>query len=116
MENNAIFNVIQQSFRMAVGATASIVETLQDSQKRSQVLSDFSTEWQQKSEEWAQKGTITEQEARKIIEQFFKGYHSNNKNSYNDIEVKSVDNQSNDIQELTREIIALREEVQKLNV
>ena len=116
MESNTVFNFIQQGFRTAVGATASMVETLQDNEKRSQVLSDFNTEWQQKSQEWAQKGTLTEQEARKIIEQFFKGYNSNNRNSYEDIEVKSVNNQSNGIQELTREIVALREEVQKLNV
>lgn len=116
MENNTIFNLIQQGFRTAVGASASVVETLQDSQKRSQILSDLNTEWQQKSQEWEQKGTITEQEARKIIEQFFKGHSSKSSNPYEDIEVKSVDNQSNGIQELTREIVALREEVQKLNV
>lgn len=116
MESNTIFNLIQQGFRTAVGATASVVETLQDSQKRTQILSDLNTEWQQKSQEWAQKGTITEQEARKIIEQFFKGYTNKNSNSYENIEVKSVDNQTNGIQELTREIVALREEVQKLNV
>jgi polyhydroxyalkanoate synthesis regulator phasin len=115
MESNTIFNLIQQGFRTAVGATASVVETLQDSQKRSQILSDLNTEWQQKSEEWAQKGMITEQEARKIIEQFFQSYTGKSSNSYENIEVKSVDNQSNGIQELTREIVALREEVEKLN-
>jgi hypothetical protein len=30
MESNTIFNFIQQGFRTAVGATASVVETLQD--------------------------------------------------------------------------------------
>ncbi|MBL1211100.1 hypothetical protein [Geminocystis sp. GBBB08] len=116
MESNTIFNLIQQSFRTAVGATASVVETLQDNQKRSQIFSDFNREWQQKSQEWAEKGTITEQEARKIIEQFFKGYTSKTSNSDEETGVKSEDNQSNGIQELTREIVALREEIQKLNV
>ncbi|BAQ60273.1 hypothetical protein GM3708_679 [Geminocystis sp. NIES-3708] len=116
MESNTIFNLIQQSFRTVIGATATIVETLQDNQKRSQVLSDLNAQWQEKSQEWVQKGTITEQEARQIIEEFFKGYTSKNSNFYEDVEVKSVDNQSNGIQELTREIIALREELQKLNL
>lgn len=116
MESNTIFDTIQQGFRTAVGAAASVVETLQDNQKRSQMLSDLNAEWQQKSQEWAEKGTMTEQEARKIIEQFFKGYSSGGSKSCEDIQVKSVDNQSNDIQELTREIVALREEVEKLNV
>lgn len=117
MESNTIFNLIQESFRTAVGATASVLETLQDNEKRNQVLSDLNAQWQQKSQEWSQKGTITEQEARKIIEQFFKGYTSHNTNNfYEDIEIKPKNNQVTSIQELTREIVALREEVQKLNV
>lgn len=116
MESNTIFNLIQQSFRTVIGATATMVETLQDNQKRSQILSDLNEQWQEKSQEWMQKGTITEQEARQIIEEFFKGYTSKKSNFYEDVEVKSVDNQSNGIQELTREIVALREELQKLNV
>ncbi|BAQ66217.1 hypothetical protein [Geminocystis sp. NIES-3709] len=114
MENNTLLNIIQQSFRTVIGATAEAVETLQDNQKRNQVLSDLKIEWQEKSREWSEKGTITEQEARKIIEQFFKGYTDKNR-SYQEIEITSEDPQNDSIQELTKEIIALREELQNLN-
>jgi polyhydroxyalkanoate synthesis regulator phasin len=114
MENNILFNIVQQSFRTALGATAEVVETLQDNQKRNQILSDLNAQWQEKSQIWSEKGTMTEQEAKKIIEQFFKGYNNKNQTPQN-IEITLEDNENGSITELTKEIIALREELQNLN-
>lgn len=114
MENNTLLNIVQQGFRTALGATAEAIETLQDNQKRSEVLSDLNAQWQEKSQVWSEKGTMTEKEAKKIIEQFFKGYNHNNQSPQN-IEITLEDNQNGSITELTNEIVALREELQNLN-
>jgi hypothetical protein len=66
MNANNIFQFVQQGFRITVGATASLVETLQDPQKRTEAISEMQTEFNQKADEWAQKGEITEQEARRM--------------------------------------------------
>ncbi|WP_017292402.1 hypothetical protein [Geminocystis herdmanii] len=114
MENNTLLNIVQQGFRTALGATAEAIETLQDNQKRSQILSDLNVQWQEKSQTWSEKGTMTEQEAKKIIEQFFKGYHHKNQSPQN-IEITLENNPNGSINELTNEIIILREELQNLN-
>ena len=68
MNNNSLLQFIQQGFRVTIGATASLVETIQDPQKRTEALSQLQIELEQKTREWAQKGEVTEQEARRIID------------------------------------------------
>ncbi|MGI0482105.1 hypothetical protein ACN4EE_15135 [Geminocystis sp. CENA526] len=111
MDNNTLLNIVQEGFRTVIGATTEAIETIQDNQKRHQVFSDLSTQWQQKSKEWSQKGTMTEQEAKKIIEQFFQGYTNKNQ-SPQPINITVDDEENEDISSLTKEIIALREEIQ----
>lgn len=49
MENNNLINFVQQGFRTVVGATASAIETLQDNNKRNQIVSELTTELQKKN-------------------------------------------------------------------
>lgn len=114
MENNTLLNIFQQSFRTVLGATTEVIETLQDNQKRREILSELNAQWQEKSQVWSEKGTMTEQEAKKIIEQFFKGYNHHHQSPQN-IDITLEDNQNGSIAELTSEIVALREELQNLN-
>ena len=115
MHNDNISQTIQQGFRIAVGAITSLVETAQNSEKRSEALSEFQMELNQKAREWAIKGEITEQEARKIIESLL------NKNAERD----SVDSEPQSstvhetninvgLQQLRDELIALRIELAKM--
>ena len=120
MDSNTFVEILKQGFRTTVGATTSAVETLQDEQKRNEFLSELNTQWTEKSQEWAEKGTLTEQEARRIIEQFFqqKGNQSDNQSSYGEnvgSNNSANSNYSDDIRELTQEIINLREELKKIN-
>lgn len=118
MENNNLINFVQQGFRTVIGATAEALETIQNSDKRNQVISELSSELEKKSQEWRQKGTLTEEEAKKIIEKIFQGkeYTSDVKNNYTEeVEVTTVDNPYKNIQQLTQEIISLREELEKTN-
>lgn len=125
MESNNLFNLVQQGFRAAIGATTSVVETLQDPQKREQTLSELNEEWQKKSQEWVQKGEVTEKEARRMIDNFLqkKGqssqsniYESNNDNMTNASNSSSQSfSTASEIQELNEAIVSLRIELEKLN-
>lgn len=67
--NSTLFNTLQQGFRITVGATAHLVETLQDPQKRQGTFQDLQQEWDQRASQWAQKGTTTEMEARQYVDE-----------------------------------------------
>lgn len=114
MNNDNISQTIQQGFRVAVGAITSLVETAQNPDKRSEVLSELQMELNQKAREWAIKGEITEQEARKIIESLL---HQNAKpNSASDRPEDTVPetNINSGLQQLRDELIALRIELAKM--
>lgn len=118
MDSNNITNILQQGFRTLIGATAEAIETIQNTEKRNQTLSQLTTELQKKSQQWQEKGTLTEEEAKKIIEKLFQ--HQNQRSTTNDnftqeIEVKTADNPYQNIQQLTQDIISLRQELEKMN-
>ncbi len=68
MNSDNLTQLLQQRFRITLGATASLVETLQDPQKRNQNLSDLRSELNHLTQEWAEKGEVTEQEARNFVD------------------------------------------------
>src|SRR4028118_580716 len=68
MNSNNLLQLLQTGLRVSLGATTSLVETLQDPQKREENLSQLRSELSQRVAEWAEKGEITEQEARNFIE------------------------------------------------
>lgn len=68
MNANNLLQTIQQGYHIAVGATATLWETLQDPQKRETALSDLQLQWQQHSQAWLAKGEVTEREARRTVE------------------------------------------------
>jgi polyhydroxyalkanoate synthesis regulator phasin len=121
--NNNFLNLVQQGFRTAVGATTSLMETLQDPQKREQTLSELNEEWQKKSQEWAEKGATTEQEARRLIENFWqkKSPESNTDESTGEstpdasTASSAKPNPAREVQELTEAIVSLRTELEKTN-
>lgn len=113
MDNN-FTNIIQQGFRTVVGAMAVTLETLQDNEKRSKVISALARDWEVKSQQWAEKGSLTEEEARKIIESFFQGKEGKDfSQNSSEGEVNSSANSYQDISILTQEIISLRKELEQ---
>jgi polyhydroxyalkanoate synthesis regulator phasin len=121
MKSNNIIEIAQQTFRIAIGATATLLETIQNSEKRSTVITDMQTELSQKSQQWAQKGEVTEQEARQTLEKLlqktpWKGNSRNsatNDNNYTDTTVVNSVTKS-ELQSLTEQITALRNELEQL--
>ena len=120
--NNNFLNLVQQGFRTAIGATTSLMETLQDPEKREQTLSELNEQWQKKSQEWAEKGETTEQEARHMIENFWqkKSPESNIDQStgQSTTDASSASstkpNPALEVQELTEAIVSLRTELEKI--
>lgn len=112
---------MQQGFRVTVGATTSLVETIQDPQKRTEALSQIQTELEQKTQEWSQKGEVTEQEARRIIDNLIsqRGWQkktntANSNNQYSSSNNSSENSVQSDLEELTEQIIALRKDLENL--
>jgi polyhydroxyalkanoate synthesis regulator phasin len=121
MDSNNIFQTVQKGFRVTVGATASVVETLQNPQKRADVFSELQTELSQKTEEWSIKGEETEEEARRMLDVFLRRQNwqtanSNQSESYNNAtnNTNVSENIQSEIQDLTEQIVNLRNELEEL--
>lgn len=119
MNSNNLLEFLQTGFRVSLGATASFVEIIQDSQKREDNLSQLRSEFSQKVTEWAQKGEITEQEARNFIDQMLKR-QGNSENpgareTPRDIPTPAASqNTQQEIEELTAQIAAIRTELEQM--
>ena len=118
MNNNNLIQAVQQGFRIAIGATADCVETLQDPQKRAETFSELKTEFSQKTQKWSEKGEITEQQAKEFVENLMnqRGWSRNGTSTGTSSSTSTTtgSNINSDIQELTEEIIALKLELEKL--
>ncbi len=128
MNSDNIFPSLQKGFRVTLGATASLIENLQSPQTLEQQFSQLRSDPNQKIEEWAEKGEITEQEARKFLEALFtqptsasSTSSSGSSNSGSTVGTTSTDANRQDasatqleIKQLTEQIAAIRAELEKL--
>lgn len=116
---NNLFQFVQQGFRVTLGATTSLVETLQDSQKRQTKITQLSTQLNQQVQEWAEKGEVTELEARRMMDNFWNqsvNHQSNSTGTNAEVNNTGTSNSSSpeEIQDLTDQIINLRKELESL--
>lgn len=123
MNSNNLLQLLQTGLRVSLGATTSLVETLQDPQKREENFSQLRSELSQRVTEWEEKGLITEQEARSFIEMMLRqqsnaGGSSTTGTSSNTVTTPSTPaaspNVQLEIEELTAQIAAIRTELEKL--
>jgi polyhydroxyalkanoate synthesis regulator phasin len=124
--NSDITQLLQKSFRVTLGATASLVEVIQDPQKRNENLSKISTELNQLAEEWAAKGEITEREARSFVDSMMAqagqatDQSTTTTATSTDTTITTTATPASspmvqtDIQELTAQIAAMRAEIDRL--
>ena len=122
MNADNLTNLLQQGFHLTLGATASLVETLQDPQKRTENLSQISSELSHLANEWAAKGEMTEQEARNFATNFLNQLR-NQVPTTSEASGTTVTNTPTevappevqlDLQELTAQIAAMRAELEQL--
>lgn len=111
--NDLLVNTLQQGFRITVGATASLVETLQDPQKRQITFQDLQQQWGQKAEQWAEKGSVTEAEARQYVEQWLAQMRKNSPVGNQSSGSQTIDfaTAQAELERLTQEIIAMKDEL-----
>ena len=116
MDNNNLLQIAQQGFRITVGAATSLVETVQNPQKRTEALSQMQADLSQKTQEWSEKGEVTEQEARKFLDSLFDRQSSegNNYSGTPNSATVTKTHTTSDLQQLTDEIIALRKELEEI--
>lgn len=121
MNPDNLTQIIQKGFRVTLGATSFLIETVQDSTKRDENLNKLSTDFNQLTEEWADRGEMTEQEARNFVDTILN--QQNNQLNTDSTTVSSSPTSasgfaSSDVQEdlleLTQEIANLRADLQKL--
>lgn len=115
--NNNLRQILRQSIRIAMGATLSCIETLQDPRQRAEVINLLQTELNQKIQEWSAKGEVTEAEVKAFIDHLmaqrnWQGSYSSSATSSRKTRTSPQNNSR--LQELTQEIIALKLELERL--
>lgn len=68
MNPDNVMEFLQTGFRVGVGATASLLESIQDPQKREENLADLKLDASDLTKKWAEKGEMTEREARNFVD------------------------------------------------
>lgn len=124
MNSDNLNQLLHQGFRVTLGATASLVETLQDPQKRTENLSQVKSELNYLTTEWAAKGEVTEQEARYFIENLLNQLGSQRVSTTPEnspaTSFTTPPTQTappavqSELQELTEQLAALRTELEKM--
>ncbi|MEA5495687.1 hypothetical protein VB834_13945 [Limnoraphis robusta Tam1] len=126
MNADNLTQILHQGFRVTLGATSSMIEMLQDSQKRSENLEKMQSQWTQLAEEWAEKGEQTELEARKFVDTLLEqqtnsatteptaSTYSSPMTTTTSVSVSQPTNSAQELQELTAQIAALRQELERL--
>lgn len=118
MNSDTLVQLLQSSFRVTLGATASLIEVLQDPEKRDENLTKLRQEWSELSEQWAEKGEFTEQEARNFVNDFLSqrgrsGSEASSGSTATATPAAPADVQIA-LQELTAQIAAIRAELENL--
>ena len=118
MNPETLPQLAQKCVRVALGATSSLIESLQDSQKRDENFTKLFQNPTEFTEELAVKGELTEQEARNFVDHILaqsglvQGSQPTTVNA-TATPVADTDTQS-DLQELTAQLAALRKELEQL--
>lgn len=125
MNTDTLMESVQTGFRVAVGATASFIEFLQDPEKQPENLNPWDSDWNELTKQWAEKGEITEREARNFVDNMWdrpeaSGSNSDSMHSPTDVNEPSATNPpsepevQSELHELTQQIASLRTELEKL--
>lgn len=119
MSNNAAANLLQKGLRITIGATTTLVETLQDPQKRQQTLTELQSQLSQQTQLWAEKGEITETEAKRWVETWLaqqkqqRTHTSSSSASSTAVTNIRFSDAQREIEELTAQILALKTELEQ---
>ena len=120
MNSDNLVQLAQKGFHVALGATAFLIETVQDPQHRDTNLSRLSTDFNQLAEEWEVKGESAEREARKFVDGLLSQQFNQPKqstpttNPANPTSSTASPDIQQDLQELTLQLASIRSELERL--
>jgi len=122
MSLDSLSQTVQKGFRVTLGATASLLEAIQDPQGASQKFSEIGTDFNRLTEELEVKGESTEQEARQFVDSMmtqmpnpFGPGAAPSARTVNTTAVTVVDASIQaELQELTQQISEIRQEIENL--
>lgn len=119
MNPDDVLQTLQKGFRVTLGATTALVESLQDPQRREENLAKLKSNPNQLADELALKGEVTEQEARTFVDNLL-AQRSGQPDSSSSFTrsaptgpAVSPEVQA-DLQDLTTQIAAMRAELERL--
>lgn len=126
MNAEHLTNLLHKGFRVTIGATSSLIEILQDPDKRNENLGKIQSQFSELADEWAEKGKMTEQEARNFVDTILSQRQQNvNADTTTATTPSTVSSPSTiavglepepirEIQDLTTQIAELRDELKRL--
>lgn len=123
MNSNNLLELVQKGFRVTLGATASLVESVQDTQKREQNLELLKSDVNLVVQQLAEKGEITEQEARSFLNSLMaqandagstQSYGTSSTPATTPVTTVVQPDVQLELEELTAQIAAMRTELEKL--
>lgn len=123
MNPDTLSQTLQKGFHVTLGATASLIEALQDPQNSSQKFSELGGDVNRLTEELEEKGVTTEQEARRfvdgILSQMPTPFNSPSSEStpstVNTVATPVVDSTvQTELEALTQELAEIRQEIEAL--
>ncbi|MFE1745859.1 hypothetical protein [Coleofasciculus sp. H7-2] len=123
MNSNNLLELVQKGFRVTLGATASLVESVQDTQKREQNLELLKSDVNLVVQQLAEKGEITEQEARSFLNSLMaqandagstQSYGTPSTPATTPVTTVVQPDVQLELEELTAQIAAMRTELEKL--
>ncbi len=120
MNSDTLTQLLQKGFHVTLGATATLVEALQDPERRQASVSKLTTELSQLTETLETKGATAEVEARNFVSTLWQQQGAPGSSPAADTggsPAPSVNVQpevQQDLQELTAQIAAIRAEIERL--
>ncbi len=118
MNPEDIFQTLQKSFRVTLGATTAVIESIQDPYRREENLAKLRTNPAELAEELAVKGEATEREARNFVDtlmsqQSAQSSATSSRSATMTGPTASPELQA-DLRELTDQIASLRAELEQI--
>ncbi len=119
MSSDPITQTLQKGFRTVIGAGASFVESVQDAQKWDANMQRLTTDFDSLAQEWEQKGEVTEQEARNVVDSWVSQQGFNKGSNSGPTTVNTTASAADpdvaaDLKDLTEQVSSLRAELEAL--
>lgn len=123
MSLDNLSETLKKGFRVTLGATASMLEAIQDPQGASQKFSEIGSDFDRLTEEFETKGESTEQEARQFVDSMMTQMPNPFQPSGGDMATRTVNTTAVpvadpsvtlELKALTQEIAQIRQEIEAL--